>query len=107
MGATQSIPVVGEAVTIVDSCVRTVAAGACAAVGNTEAAEELIKSADQSWVDYSEKSAIASNIQILANFNDDERKSYLLGKQGEAWTSLGKNTPVVSHVIGVINNANG
>ncbi|KAI0345544.1 hypothetical protein BDW22DRAFT_1353036 [Trametopsis cervina] len=110
MGATQSIPVIGEVVTILDGAGRTVAAGACYAVGQKEAGKKLIDSAGQTFVDYTEKGAIAANINLgVAKWiqHDEEKVQRILQKQGEAWTQLGENTPGVGHIVGVARYATG
>jgi hypothetical protein len=109
MGAAQSIPIVGEVVTVVDAAARTVAAGGAAICGQTNAAENLIKSAGQSFIDYSERNAIAANVNVLVNHlqGNNDRVDEILKKQGQAWTNLGENTPVVGHVVGVVRYATG
>lgn len=106
MGATQSIPVIGEVVTIVDSAGRAAAAGALAITGQSDAAGKMIDSAGQSWVSYSERSAITGTIRRIAT--DDPAENERLKKiQEDSWTELGENTPVVGHIVGVVHYAQG
>ena len=104
-----AIPFIGEIAAVVDAGARTVAAGACAAVGQTDAANDLIQSAGQTFVDYSNTSAIAANINmaVSAAQGDYEKVERLKKSQAEAWTDLGESTPVVGHVIGVVKYAKG
>lgn len=43
MGNVQAIPVIGEIATVAEGAGKTIAAGACAVVGQTGAASELIQ----------------------------------------------------------------
>lgn len=105
MGATQSIPVIGEVITVMDGAGRTIAAGALKVAQQHDAASKMIDSAGQTFVSYSERSAITSNVRRI--FADKEESDRLLKAQGDAWTTLGESTPVVGHVVGAVRYAQG
>jgi hypothetical protein len=82
---------------------KAIAAGACAVVGETEAADELIHGAGQAFVNYTEVGAIAANINmaVAAASGDDDKVKRLQERQEEAWTDLAENTPVIGHGVGI------
>ena len=75
MGDAQSIPVVGEVVTVAQSSTQILAAGACKTFGADEAADRLAKGYENTWKDYSEKNlfvgTVNATIQKIKG-NDDE-----------------------------------
>lgn len=109
MGAAQSIPVIGEIVTVAESGGKTIAAGACKVFGADDAAQELIDGAGKSWENYAEVNLIVSNVRVVAAKidGDDKEADRLLGKQGDAWTEVAENTPVVGHAVGVYHYIDG
>lgn len=108
-GNVKSFPVIGEGWTAAESAGKTIAAGACLATGNTQAAEDLLESAEQSWVQYTEKNLIAANINMgFAYYNNDVKKVAKLKKtQKEAWTEVAENTPLIGHGIAAVYLAKG
>ncbi|KAJ3081516.1 hypothetical protein HDU99_005487 [Rhizoclosmatium hyalinum] len=109
MGNAASIPVIGEIVTVAEAAGKTAAAGACAMVGQSEAADKLIKGAENSFVNYAEVNAVAANIRLgveaaRGNHSEVER---LRRRQEEAWDGVGSSLPVVGHVKGVVHYAMG
>lgn len=109
MGAAQSIPVVGEIVTVLDSGTRTIAAGVCEVVGDTKDAKELIKGAGDSWKHYTDVNLIVANTRVVVAKIEGDAKTadYLMDKEKEAWTDVAENTPVVGHVVGLVRYAEG
>lgn len=109
MGAAQSIPVVGEIVTVLDSGTRTILAGGCELFGDTKDAKELIKGAGDSWKHYTDVNLIAANVRVVvAKIEGDQKTAdYLMDKEKEAWTDVAENTPVVGHVVGLVRLAEG
>lgn len=103
MGDAQSVPVLGEAVTIIDSGAKTVAAGACALVGETETAEKLIDGAGNSWKEYSEKNLLAGFVNATAHkiSGDDEECERISKKTLKSLEGFVDSVPVVGHVKGV------
>lgn len=102
-GNMKSMLLIGEAATLVEAGGKTLAAGACAATGNTDAAKRLISSAGQTFIDYGESNCITGNLVLLTAHckGEEERVKYLCKRQGDAWTGLAENTPVVGHAIGI------
>jgi len=109
MGAAQSIPVIGEVVTVSEAASKTIAAGTCAAVGQSKAAEKLISEAGKSFEHYAEVNAVVSNVRVAYNKieGDDKKADELLQAQGKAWTEIAENKPVVGHIKGVVHYAQG
>ncbi|MCJ1311885.1 hypothetical protein MMC25_005558 [Agyrium rufum] len=69
MGASQSIPVIGEVITVSDGLSRTIATGACAITGQSDAAKKMIDSPGETFVSYSERSPIAGGHVVgIANY---------------------------------------
>jgi hypothetical protein len=103
MGNAQAIPVIREVVTVFEAVGKTIAAGACAAVGQTKAANKLIQGVGQTFVNYSEVGAIVANVHmaVMAGCGDDEKVRRLRDRQEEAWLDLVENTPMVGHGIGI------
>lgn len=103
MGDAQSVPVLGEAVTVIDSGVKTIAAGACAVVGEDEAAEKLIKGAGNSWKEYSEKNLVAGFVNATVHkINGDEEECERISKKAlKSLEGFVDSVPVVGHVKGV------
>ncbi|KAH6649332.1 hypothetical protein F5144DRAFT_3192 [Chaetomium tenue] len=108
MGAVQAVPVVGEALTVIDSAGRTVAAGVCYPF-NHDTAEKLINSAGKSWEDYAARNLITSNVRAAYAelTHDDAQAQRLLKAQAQAWEELGENTPVAGHVMAVVHYCEG
>lgn len=109
MGAAQSIPVVGEIVTVVDAGARTIAAGVCEVVGDSEDAGKLIQGAGNSLKHYADVNLIVANTRVVvAKVGGDEKTAdYLMDKEKEAWTEVAENTPVVGHVVGLVRYVEG
>ena len=109
MGNVPAVPIIGEIVTVAESAGKTVAAGACAVVGESGSAKKLIKGAGKSWENYVEVNAVAANINMAAAAidGDDKKVKKLKERQCDAWSEIGENTPVVGHVAGVVNYAVG
>mmetsp|Transcript_42013 Transcript_42013/g.75709 ORF Transcript_42013/g.75709 Transcript_42013/m.75709 type:complete len:549 (+) Transcript_42013:243-1889(+) len=109
MGNVAAVPIIGEIVTVAESAGKTVAAGACAVVGESGSAKKLIKGAGKSWENYVEVNAVAANINMAAAAidGDDKKVKKLKERQRDAWSEIGENTPVVGHVAGVVNYAVG
>ena len=110
MGAVQSIPVIGETVTVIDSGVKLAAAGACAVVGEIldeedakDAAKKFVKDAENSWVEYSERNVIAAPVRALVNFVDDDKEEAkrVLKKMGKSVEQVVDSTPVLGHAKGI------
>ena len=104
MGAAQSIPIVGEVVTVVDAGVRAGAALVCEAVGRHDSAVDLIEGAENTLKHYVDVNLIVSNTRyVIAKVEGDNTTAdYLLKKEGEAWTEIAENTPIVGHVVGAV-----
>lgn len=102
MGSAQSIPVVGEIVTVADAGARTVAAGACAVVGQSKAAEELIQGAGKTLQNYTEVSPVAAGIHVgvLVLQNDMAEAERISRRPGQALAEVAENTPIIGHIIG-------
>ena len=111
MGAAQSIPVVGEAVTTIDSGVKLIAAGSCKVVGEVldkdnakKAAKSFVKDAGKTWVEYSERNVIAAPIRAavhgIAGKKDEAKR--VIKKMGKSVEEVADSTPVVGHVKGTI-----
>ncbi|CAB4030734.1 Hypothetical predicted protein [Paramuricea clavata] len=116
MGAVQSIPLVGEAVTVIDSGVKLVAAGACAITGEIlddedakKAAKTFVEDAGKTWVEYSERNVIAAPIRATVHAVDNKPEEALrvLGKMGHSVEQVVDNTPVVGHAKGVVHYIGG
>ncbi|KAI1213119.1 uncharacterized protein F4807DRAFT_311915 [Annulohypoxylon truncatum] len=109
MGNAQSLPVVGEVVTVAEAGGKSIAAGVCALVGEEKAAGELIDGAGRSVKKYTEVNCIASNVRVIAaKIEGDEKEcDRLLEAQKEAWIGVAEGTPVVGHVIGICHYATG
>ncbi|CAD7957258.1 unnamed protein product [Amoebophrya sp. A120] len=75
------LPVIGEAVTAIESAAKLVASGVVLPF-DEEAAEKLLEGSGQAWVEYSEQNVIACglNILITAALEDDD--------EGEATTGV-------------------
>ena len=111
MGATQSIPVLGEAVTAIDSGVKLIAAGSCKVVGEVldkdnakNVAKSFVNDAGKTWVEYSERNLIAAPIRAavhgIAGKKDEAKR--VIKKMGKSVEELADSTPVVGHVKGTI-----
>ncbi|XP_031419164.1 uncharacterized protein LOC116219644 [Clupea harengus] len=116
MGAAQSIPVVGEIVTAVDSSVKIVVAGGCALAGEIlddqdakDAAKKFVKDAGNSWVEYSERSLIVAPVRAAVHSaaGDEAEAKRVLKKMGKSTEQVIDSTPVVGHVKGVVHYAMG
>ena len=110
MGAAQSIPVIGETVTVIDSGVKLVAAGACAVTGAIldekdakDAAKHFVKDAGNSWVEYSERNVIAAPVRAFVHAVDDDDKEAkrVLKKMGKSVEQVVDSTPVLGHAKGI------
>ena len=103
MGDAQSIPVLGEVVTVIDSGAKTIAAGACAMVGQTDAAGKLIKGAGNSWVEYSEKNLVAGLVNATASKiqGDEEECERISKKILGSLEGFVDSVPAVGHVKGI------
>jgi len=111
MGAVQSVPVLGETVTAIDSGVKLVAAGSCKVVGEIlndkdakDAAKQFVKDAGNSWVEYSERNLIAAPVRALVHSvvdDDDEEAKRVLKKMGKSVEQVVDSTPVVGHAKGI------
>ena len=111
MGAAQSIPVVGEAVTAIDSGVKLIAAGSCKVLGEIlddedakKAAKSFVKDAGKTWEEYSERNIIAAPIRAGVHFiakQKDEAKR-VIKKMVKSVEEVADSTPVVGHVKGSI-----
>ena len=108
MGNTKSLPVVGEVVTVAESGVKIVAAGALAPFDQKEAAK-LAKGAGEAWVEYSEKNIIAGPINSGIRYvsGDEEGAKRVIKSTGKAFESVVDSTPVVGHVKGVVHLIDG
>ncbi|KAL2087839.1 hypothetical protein ACEWY4_016667 [Coilia grayii] len=116
MGAAQSIPVVGEVVTAIDSGVKITAAGVCGVIGGLlddedakDTAMKLVKDAGKSWVEYSERNIIIAPTRAVIHDiagNTKEAKRVLC-KMGKSVEELADSTPVVGHVKGVYHYLDG
>ena len=111
MGAAQSIPVIGESVTAIDSGVKLVAAGSCAVVGKIlddddvkKTATSFVHDAGKTWVEYSERNVIAAPIRAtvhrIAGKRDEAKR--VIKKMGKCVEEVADSTPVVGHVKGTI-----
>lgn len=110
MGAVQSVPVVGEVVTAVDSGVKLFSAGYWATVGELtgdddakEAGKKCLEDAGNTWVEYSERSLIAAPIRAAVHGidGDGEEAKRVLKKMGKSTEQVIDSTPVVGHAKGV------
>ena len=111
MGAAQSIPVIGETVTVIDSGVKLVAAGACAAVGEIlddddakEAAKSFVGDAGKTWKEYSERNLIVAPVRagVHGIAGDGKEAKRVLKKMGKSVEQVVDSTPVVGHAKGVV-----
>ncbi|XP_062384108.1 uncharacterized protein LOC134071417 [Sardina pilchardus] len=111
MGAAQSIPVVGETVTVIDSGVKIVAAASCALAGEIldcqrarDDAKKFAEAAGKSWVEYSERNVIAAPTRayLHAVTGDTDEASRVMKKMGNSVVEVIDNTPVVGHAKGVV-----
>ena len=111
MGATQSIPVIGETVTAIDSGVKLVAAGVCAAAGEIldddeakEAAKSFVGDAGKTWREYSERNLIVAPIRASVHSiaGDEEEAKRVLKKMGKSVEQVVDSTPVVGHAKGAV-----
>ena len=111
MGAVQSIPVVGEAVTAIDSGVKLIAAGSCKVVGEVldkdnvkKAAKSFVNDAGKTWVEYSERSVLAAPIRAtvhdIAGKKDEAKR--VIKKMVKSVEEVADSTPVVGHVKSTI-----
>lgn len=109
MGNAQAIPIIGEVLTVAEAAGKTVAAGCCAVVGDTEGSSNLINSAGKSFENYVEVGAIGANIHLaVAAANDDQKTVERLRRnQEKAWEGIVDSTPVVGHVKGAVHYAMG
>ncbi|XP_031552708.1 uncharacterized protein LOC116289905 [Actinia tenebrosa] len=110
MGAVQTIPVVGEIVTVIDSGVKVVAAGSCALVGEImdeqdakNAAKKFVKDAGNSWVEYSERNIIVAPVRATIHgiAGDEKEAVRVVKKMGKSAEQVIDSTPVVGHIKGV------
>lgn len=109
MGAVQSIPVIGETVTAIDSGVKLVAAGTCAVLGEMldeedakDVAKQFVKDAGNSWVEYSERNVIVAPVRALVTVVDDkEEAKRVLKKMGKSIEQVVDSTPVLGHAKGI------
>lgn len=110
MGAAQSVPVVGETVTLINSSVKMVAAGTCALVGEIageqdakDAAKQFVKDAGKSWVEYSERNIIAAPVRATVHVvaGEEEEARRVMKKMAKSAEQVIDSTPVVGHVKGV------
>jgi len=106
MGNVKAVPVVGEAVTVIESGTKIVAAGFIAPFDGDEA-EKLAKGAGDAWVEYSEKNVIVgpinSGIRYVAG--DEKGAKRVIKSTGNALESVADSTPVVGHVKGLVHYA--
>ncbi|GLA91217.1 hypothetical protein AtubIFM61612_005549 [Aspergillus tubingensis] len=109
MGSAQSIPVVGEVVTLAEAGGKAAAGGVCALFGQDKQAHELLAGAERSLVNYTEVNLEAANLRMaVAAFQGDHKMvSHLQETQAHAWTEVAENTPIVGHGIGIYHYARG
>ena len=102
MGAAKSLPVIGETVTIVESGVKLGVACPFLIAGHS-AGKELVHSAGDAWIDYTNRNAIAAPIKILSKTMSDDKEGAkeVAVKFGHSWVELGESTPLIGHGIGV------
>lgn len=111
MGAVQSIPVIGESVTAIDSGVKLIAAGTCAVVGEIlddddakKTAKSFVHDAGKTWVEYSERNVIAAPIRAtvhrIAGKGDEAKR--VIKRMGKSVEEVADSTPVVGHVKGTV-----
>ena len=109
MGDAQSVPGIGEVVTVTESTTKLLAAGYCKLVGNDKAAKRLAEGASKSWEEYSEKNIIAASINstrhmINGNNVEAERIARKCRKSLEGFVD---SVPVVGHTKGLVHYAAG
>lgn len=88
------LPVVGEAATIFESGVKLVAAGAVAPF-NPEAGQQLLDSAGEAWVNYSQESVVMCTIR-------GDGAGMVRGAD-----AFSKGFPVIAHIRGAVHLARG
>lgn len=99
MGATKSLPVIGEILTTLESGWRAGAGVVCAAVGQLEAADKLFKAAGESWNEYSQRSAIGATVRTVMHAVAGEFGE-VPGLWEKVWASHGElcnSLPLVGH----------
>ena len=109
MGDAQSIPVVGEVVTAAQSTTKFVAAGACALVGEDEAADRFLEGSKNSWKEYSEKNFIAATVNATVHKikGDDDEADRNTKKMFKSLEGVVDNTPGIGHAKGIVHYAIG
>jgi hypothetical protein len=109
MGVAQSIPIVGEVVTVAEAGSKAIAGGAYKLFGADKASQELLDGAKRSLENYAEVNLVVSNARVIAAKikGDDKEADHLLKRQGDAWTKVAENTPVVGHAVGIYHYIDG
>ena len=110
MGAAQSIPVIGEAVTAVDSGMKLAVSCVCAVTGDITGDEDMkntarkfFKDAGKTWVEYSERNVIVASVRagIHVRAGESEEAGRVFRKMVSSVEQVADNTPVIGHAKGV------
>ncbi|XP_065846093.1 uncharacterized protein [Oscarella lobularis] len=109
MGAGKSIPGVSEVLTTGESVGKLIGAAGCSIAGKEKAAQQLLKAAGNSWVDYIEREPIAAGINIVVRKRrgDEEGARRVSGKLAQSFEDLADGLPVVGHVKGIVHYSKG
>ena len=104
MGDAQSIPVVGEVVTVAKSSTQILAAGTCKLFGNDRAADRLAKGYENTWKDYSEKNLIAGTVNATIHKlkGDDDEAARICERYLTSFEGIVDSVPGVGHAKGLV-----
>ena len=109
MGDAQSVPVLGEVVTVAKSTTQMAAVGACALFGKDEAANRFAEGFGKTWKDYSEKNLVVGtvNASVQKIKGNHEEAARIAERSLKSFGGFVDNVSVVGHAKGIVHYAAG